>query len=83
MEQEFNPGDVVYVMYRNPHIQDVVNVQEAAVVEHPEEEGELGLFIFETYYPLSDDFAIYKSEEEAMQAYEEYFGSSEEEGNHG
>ena len=32
----YNPGDIVYVFYRNPHTQDVANIQEAAVVKNPE-----------------------------------------------
>lgn len=83
MAQSYNPGDVVYVMYRNPHIQDVVNVQEAAIVENPDEAGELCLFLYETYYPLNEEFAVYGSEREAIAAYEDYFGPVEEEGFHG
>ncbi|MCT6818640.1 MAG: transcriptional regulator, partial [Lysinibacillus fusiformis] len=32
MQQPYNVGDIVYIFYRNPHIQDVANIQEAAVV---------------------------------------------------
>ncbi|NCU16450.1 transcriptional regulator SplA domain-containing protein [Pallidibacillus pasinlerensis] len=28
---------MVYVVYRNPHTQNVANIQEAAVVRHPEQ----------------------------------------------
>ncbi|WP_158735564.1 transcriptional regulator SplA domain-containing protein [Alteribacillus sp. YIM 98480] len=79
MEQRetFQPGNVVYVMYRNPHAQDVANVQEAAVVENPENPGELCLFLYDTYYPLDEEMAIYHTEAEAEKAYEYYFGSSE------
>ena len=34
--QSYNAGDVVYVFYRNPHTQDVANIQAAAVVNNPE-----------------------------------------------
>lgn len=44
IQNEYRPGDIVYVMYRNPHTQNVAQVQEAAVVEHPDEPGELALF---------------------------------------
>ena len=35
-QQSYNAGDIVYIFYRNPHIQDVANIQEAAVVTNPE-----------------------------------------------
>ncbi|MGE8081485.1 transcriptional regulator SplA domain-containing protein [Peribacillus loiseleuriae] len=69
-----NPGDVVYVFYRNPHTQDVANVQEAAVVNNPDNPGELAIFLYETYYPLTNEMVVYTSEADAMQAYEQYFG---------
>ncbi|MFP3813752.1 transcriptional regulator SplA domain-containing protein, partial [Bacillus sp. SIMBA_005] len=59
--------------YRNPHIQDVANIQEAAVVNNPENPNELALFLFETYYPLTNDFVIFSSEMDAEQAYHQYF----------
>lgn len=77
----YNPGDIVYVFYRNPHTQDVANVQAAAVVNHPDNPNELAIFLYETYYPLTNEMAIYTSEAEAMQVYEQYFGY--EEGMHG
>ncbi|MBE3569111.1 MAG: transcriptional regulator SplA [Bacillales bacterium] len=67
-------GDIVYVIYRNPHVQDAANVQEAAVVRHPEHPDQLALFLYETYYPLSDELAVYKNEEEAYNAFQYYFG---------
>ncbi|MGE8204531.1 transcriptional regulator SplA domain-containing protein [Heyndrickxia sp. NPDC080065] len=67
-------GEVVYVIIRNPHAQDVANVQQAAVVQNPDNPNELALFLHETYYPYSDEFAVYKSEDEAEQAYQEAFG---------
>lgn len=36
MNQSFNPGEVVYIMIRNPHVQGVANVEQAAVVQNPE-----------------------------------------------
>lgn len=74
--QTYNPGDIVYVLYRNPHTQDVANVQAAAVVNNPENEGELALFLYETYYPLTADTAVYATEEEANQAYNYYYGDA-------
>ncbi|ETI69613.1 transcriptional regulator SplA domain-containing protein [Neobacillus vireti] len=70
----YNPGDVVYVFYRNPHIQNVANIQEAAVVKNPENPNELAIFLYETYYPLTNEMAVYQSEADAMQAFEQYFG---------
>lgn len=75
-QSQFYPGDIVYVFYRNPHTQDVANVQEAAVVRNPDNPNELAIFLYETYYPLSDEMAVFKSEEEAMLAYQYYFGDT-------
>ena len=75
--QGYQAGDVVYVMYRNPHTYNVANIQEAAVVNNPDHPGQLALFLYETYYPLDSDIAIYHSEAEAEQAYATYFGSAE------
>ncbi|MFC4075633.1 transcriptional regulator SplA domain-containing protein [Salinithrix halophila] len=76
-------GDIVYVMMRNPHAQDVASIQEAAVVRNPEQPDELNLFVYETHYPLNDEIAIYRTEEEAERAYQYYFGTSEEGELHG
>ncbi|MBU5212450.1 transcriptional regulator SplA domain-containing protein [Heyndrickxia oleronia] len=77
--QAYKPGEVVYVIIRNPHAQDVANVQQAAVVQNPESPNQLALFLHETYYPLTDEFAVFPSESEAEQAYQEAFGFSEDE----
>ncbi|MGP4071291.1 transcriptional regulator SplA domain-containing protein [Piscibacillus sp. B03] len=74
ISENYNPGDVVYVMYRNPHTQSVAQVQEAAVAQHPNEPGQLALFLYDTYYPLDDQIAVFKSQEEANEAYDFYFG---------
>ncbi|PKR84454.1 transcriptional regulator SplA domain-containing protein [Heyndrickxia camelliae] len=76
--QSFKPGEVVYIIIRNPHAQDVANIQQAAVVQNPDAPNQLALFVHETYYPLSDEFAVFSSEEEAEQAYQEAFGLPEE-----
>ncbi|KHD85200.1 transcriptional regulator SplA domain-containing protein [Heyndrickxia ginsengihumi] len=70
----FTPGEIVYVIYRNPHIQNVANIQEAAVVQDPENTEQLSLFLYETFYPLTNTLAIYKTKAEAEEAYEYYFG---------
>ncbi|MBA4537135.1 transcriptional regulator [Bacillus aquiflavi] len=71
----YNAGDIVYVFYRNPHTQDVTNIQEAAVVNNPENPNELALFLYETYYPLTSEMAVYSSEEEAEHAYQQFFAN--------
>ncbi len=75
----YQAGDIVYVFYRNPHTQDVANIQEAAVVNHPEQPGELAVFLYETYYPLTQEMAVYATAGEAEQAYDHYFGNAPEE----
>ncbi len=77
MSKHFRPGEVVYMIIRNPHAQDVAQVQQAAVVEHPERPNELALFVHETYFPMSEEYALFKTEAEAEQAYQEAFGSPE------
>lgn len=73
MEQKYSKGDIVYVLIRNPHVQDVANVQQAAIVQHPEQPNKLALFSHENYYPLSNDFVIFSTEAAAELAYEEAF----------
>lgn len=77
-KQAYRAGDIVFVFYRNPHTQDVANIQAAAVVNNPGNSNELGLFLYETYYPLSDEVAVYSTEEEANQAYNYYYGNASE-----
>lgn len=73
-EGALHAGDVVYVFYRNPHTQDVANIQEAAVVNHPEQPGQLAVFLYETYYPLTEEMAVYRTADEAEQAYRQVYG---------
>lgn len=73
----FQPGQVVYVIIRNPHVQGVANVQQAAVVLDPNSSGDLSLFIYETYYPLNGEVAVYQTVSEAENAYKEAFGLSD------
>ncbi|PWA12670.1 transcriptional regulator [Pueribacillus theae] len=74
LNQRCFPGQVVYVIIRNPHAQDVANVQEAAIVHHPESPGDLALFLYETYYPLTEEVAVFETADEAERAYREAFG---------
>ncbi|MFD2045342.1 transcriptional regulator SplA domain-containing protein [Ornithinibacillus salinisoli] len=83
INQTFTPGDVVYIIIRNPHAQDVAQVQQAAVVKNPENPTELALFAHENYFPFTDEFAVFKTESEAEQVFYEAFGSPEEGGFYG
>ena len=74
MEQNYSLGEIVYILIRNPHVQDVANIQQAAVVQHPEEPDQLALFTNENYYPLTNDFAIFSTESAAEMAYQEAYG---------
>ncbi|MFJ8086771.1 transcriptional regulator SplA domain-containing protein [Lysinibacillus sp. NPDC095746] len=72
-QQQYSAGDIVFIFYQYSSIQQVVNIQEAAVVNNPDNPKELALFLFETYYPLTDDMLIFTSEMDAEQAYHQYF----------
>lgn len=74
MFHDLKVGDIVYIFIRNPHIQDVANIQEAAVVKNPDHPDELAVFVYETYYPITEEMAIYSSRSEAEEAYRQYFG---------
>jgi transcriptional regulator of the spore photoproduct lyase operon len=75
--ESYQPGQIVHIIIRNPHAQDVANIQEAAVVQNPENPDQLALFVYETYYPLTDEIAVYSSANEAESAYQEAFGMAE------
>ena len=66
-------GDSAFVITRNPHTQSVAEIQEASVVEHPDHPGRLVLFLFEEYFPLTEDNAIFSNEKEAEEMYQMYF----------
>lgn len=72
----YNAGDIVYVFYRNPHTQDVANIQAAAVVNNPERPGELALFLYENYYPLTEEVDVFSNEAEAYETYGSYFNDT-------
>ncbi|WP_339149728.1 MULTISPECIES: transcriptional regulator SplA domain-containing protein [unclassified Sutcliffiella] len=71
-------GDTIYLFYRNPHTQNVATVQQANIVANPYEDGQLSIFLYDTYYPLSDEFVFFTSLEEAEALYNDYFGPSYE-----
>ncbi|WP_100399643.1 transcriptional regulator SplA domain-containing protein [Bacillus sp. FJAT-44742] len=75
---QFNNGDKAYVIYRNPHTQNVATIQEAVITESPENNEELSLFLLDTHYPLQDDYAIYTTYEEAVKMYNYYFEDNEQ-----
>ncbi|WP_430787597.1 transcriptional regulator SplA domain-containing protein [Virgibacillus flavescens] len=77
INQQYQPGEIVYIILRNPHAQDVAQIQQAAVVQNPKNHSELALFAHENYFPFSDEFAVFKTEESAEQAYTEAFGTPE------
>ncbi|SEO00574.1 transcriptional regulator of the spore photoproduct lyase operon [Amphibacillus marinus] len=83
INQDYNIGDQVYVMLRNPHVQGAVNVQEAQVVAKPDYPGELALLLNEEYFPLRDDLAVFSDYYEAEIAYRDAFGQSGAEDYHG
>ncbi|MBG9454020.1 transcriptional regulator [Lysinibacillus sphaericus] len=72
-QQQYSAGDSVFIFYRHPHILDVANIQEAVVMNNPDNPNELALFLFESYYPLTNDMLIFTSEMAAVQAYHQYF----------
>lgn len=74
-EPSYAPGDIVFVLYRNPHTQNVAMIQEAAVVNDPDRPGQFAVFLYETYYPLTDEMAVYRTADEAEAAYNYYFGA--------
>ena len=73
MKQRYNVGDIVFIFYCHPYFQEVANIQEAAVVNNPDHPNEQALFLFETFYPITNDILIFTSEMEAVQAYHQYF----------
>lgn len=77
IEQNYTPGEIAYIIIRNPHAQGVAQVQQAAIVHHPENPNKLALFLHDNYYPLTDEFAIFPTEAEAEAAYQEAFGSAD------
>ncbi|MGE6631163.1 transcriptional regulator SplA domain-containing protein [Bacillus sp. NPDC077027] len=70
---DYQLGDKVYVIYRNPHAANVAQIKEAEVVSHPYNEQELALFLLETYHTLAEDDAIFSTYDEAESLYKEMF----------
>ncbi|UCZ54249.1 transcriptional regulator [Bacillus shivajii] len=76
---DLQKGDTVYVISRNPHTQTVAQIQEAEIVDNPDHPEKLSLFLFEEHFPLTEEYAIYSSFEEAEQMYHHYFQINENE----
>ncbi|WP_110114765.1 transcriptional regulator SplA domain-containing protein [Bacillus sp. CGMCC 1.16541] len=72
-KREYQVGDQVFVIYRNPHTANVANITEAEIVEHPEQPGDVALFLHESYHLLAEDDAVYPTYEEAEQMYNKIF----------
>jgi transcriptional regulator of the spore photoproduct lyase operon len=67
------PGDEVFVIYRNPHVPTVANIQAAEIVTHPKDPNALALFLNETFHVIEDDDALFPTSESAQKAYEGHF----------
>ncbi|PMC35094.1 transcriptional regulator [Bacillus sp. UMB0899] len=70
---EFKVGEEVYVIYRNPHAVNVANIEKAEIVEHPNDNQELALFLHDAYHPLEEDDAVFSSFKEAEELYNQLF----------
>jgi transcriptional regulator of the spore photoproduct lyase operon len=77
--EKLHAGDKVYIIQRNPHTQSVAHIQEAYIIDNPYHPGELSLFFRDEYYPLTDDFAMFSSYEEAEEVYRDTFNPNDEE----
>ncbi|MFE8699467.1 transcriptional regulator SplA domain-containing protein [Cytobacillus sp. FJAT-54145] len=67
-------GDEVYVIYNNPHTPSVSNVKAAEIVQHPKDPNRVALFLNETFHVIEDDDALFTSELEAMNAFDNFYG---------
>ncbi|PPA70384.1 transcriptional regulator SplA domain-containing protein [Jeotgalibacillus proteolyticus] len=72
--ESFSNGEVVYVIMRNPHAQGVANIHEASVVVNPDDAERKFLYMHDSYYPLTEEVAVYASHLEADSAYRAAFG---------
>ncbi|WP_088103976.1 transcriptional regulator SplA domain-containing protein [Halalkalibacter urbisdiaboli] len=70
--QQLKEGQSVYVIYRNPHTQSVQTIQEAMVARDPMDPNQLSLLIHDFYHPIEANDAIFSTQEEAQQLYDQY-----------
>jgi len=66
-------GDEVYVIYHNPHTPTVSNVKPAEIVQHPKDPNALALFLNDTFHTIEDDDALFHSESDAENAYNQMY----------
>ncbi|MCE4047831.1 MULTISPECIES: transcriptional regulator SplA domain-containing protein [Bacillaceae] len=66
-------GDEVYVIYHNPHTPSVSNVKPAEIVQHPKDPNALALFLNDTFHTIEDDDALFHSESDAENAYNQMY----------
>ncbi|MTH53132.1 transcriptional regulator [Bacillus mangrovi] len=71
--EQVKAGDTVYVIYRNPHAANVAVIKEAEVVQHPADENDVALFLYDTYHELLPDDAVFTDYKEAEKLYNELF----------
>ncbi|MRX72250.1 transcriptional regulator [Bacillus lacus] len=72
-KKDLKAGDKIFVIYRNPHAANVAHIKEAEVVQHPSDEDDLAMFLYDSYHLLTEDDAIFGSYEEAEVLYNELF----------
>lgn len=69
----FGVGDMVYVIYCNLYVVNVVYIKEVEIVYYLYYEGELFLFLYEIYYLLVEDDVVFLIYEEVEVFYSEFF----------
>ncbi|GLB60752.1 transcriptional regulator SplA domain-containing protein [Cytobacillus sp. NCCP-133] len=67
-------GDEVFVIYHNPHTPSVANVRPAVIVPHPKDPNAVALFLNESFHLIEEDDALFSSEKDAEQAFQELYG---------
>ncbi|MBT2689492.1 transcriptional regulator [Bacillus sp. ISL-47] len=67
-------GDEVFVIYHNPHTPIVANVRPAEIVPHPKDPNAVALFLNESFHLIEEDDALFTSEKDAEQAFQELYG---------
>ncbi|UII54261.1 transcriptional regulator [Cytobacillus spongiae] len=71
--REIKAGDEVFVIYNNPHTPTVSNIRAAEIVQHPKDPNAVALFLNETFHVIEDDDALFSSEQDAEQAFEQLY----------
>ncbi|KAB7671151.1 transcriptional regulator SplA domain-containing protein [Bacillus sp. B1-b2] len=68
--KDLQVGDEIYVIYHNPHTPTVSNVKPAEIVAHPKDPNAVALFLNDTFHTIEDDDALFRTENDASDAYE-------------